>query len=192
MPTDSDKWSGNWRQALAEHSVQLAAIHDLVCRYHETYRHPSRDWLRVMEPHRLGEIPGYYPVGSWPYYSRPGVYIMLDESKGRALYVGQAEKLGYRLSDWFRGSDSQGMRKIARWEIKPAFICVIPVQEVHEAAGLERYLIPLLDPPGNTAGCPEQYENRFRNMTVGETFWEKGEMLTHAGSSGSAAPGMKL
>jgi hypothetical protein len=125
--------------------VRLARIYDLVCRYHHTYRHPSRDELCLSPPHRLGEIPGYYPVGSWPDYSRPGVYIMLDESKRKVLYVGQAEKLGYRLSVWFRGSDSQGMRKIDRWEFKPAYISVISVQEVHEAAGLEKYGIYILD-----------------------------------------------
>src|ERR1039457_4893425 len=95
MPAVIGTWRENWKHVLTRHSAQLTAIYDLICRYHDTYRHPSMEELILSVPHALGEIPGYRSVQSWPNYSDPGVYIMLDESKRKVLYVGQAEKLGY-------------------------------------------------------------------------------------------------
>jgi len=159
--------------------VQLTAIYDLICRYHDTYRHPSREELILSVPHALGENPGYRSVQSWPNYSEPGVYIMLNDAKTQVLYVGQAEKLGYRLSTWLRHGTHES-RRMRAWEIKPAHVAVVPVQEDHEAASLESFLIRRLHPKENTKGIPDQSENRFRSEQAGESsFWVDGRWYSH-------------
>jgi excinuclease UvrABC nuclease subunit len=103
---------------------------------------------------------------------------MLDGSVRRVIYVGQAEKLGYRLSNWFRDG-SRDARAMQQWKIKPEYVAVVPVQEAHEAASLESYLISRLATTSNIRGRPKEFETMFRSSEEGERhFWRDGVLHT--------------
>lgn len=56
--------------------------------------------------------------------------------------------------------------EIYDWDVKPAFIGVVPVIDKHEALAVESYLIYELDPPENKIGRPTEDEKFLRRLEL--------------------------
>ena len=146
-------------QELEDRAVSdVGRIKSVVREYHESYRHSDLPNLSVSELYcldkRLSEgVPDdhVWPA-RWPQAARPGVYFLLGAER-KLLYIGRADNLGTRLSNYFRyGEDRQCVPKDDWADRPPCFLLTVAVAEKFEASSLEEYLIDRLDPPTNVRG----------------------------------------
>jgi hypothetical protein len=133
------------------------SICDALARYHNEWRHPR------LSPLSVSGLYDFFPSESttfdvgyrwqaqetWPNANSPGVYFVFD-SDLRLIYIGQSNKLGRRLSQWFIGSirceSVQGI-----WKFRPRFVATVSVQRHFEALALEGHLIDFFLPTENTS-----------------------------------------
>jgi hypothetical protein len=141
---------------------QLFTLDDvsrILAEYHDTYRNPRLEPLKVSgfydlhdhEPTSVAVAFRWSNNDKWPNHDRPGVYLVWDDQMS-LRYVGRANPLSRRLSNYFRSSAGAGSPcKIVHpgWRSRPRFVATVPVQKSFEAGALEEYLINKLRPVEN-------------------------------------------
>lgn len=107
--------------------------------------------------------------------SGPGVYAMFDY-EDTVLYVGHSKNLEQRLTYWFRG---KGAPEIAAWDLPPAHLMTVTVENAGIASKLEKYLIGRLNPLYNDRLRQSEEQLRLERVGASEGVqWRDGKMYT--------------
>lgn len=90
---------------------------------------------------------------SWHNGSLPGVYMLLDCNK-KVIYIGEAVKIGGRLSSYFCYDDNSNckIKDDSKKDTKYVISFAVLEKEQYMRWSLEQYLIGELNPPLNTNG----------------------------------------
>lgn len=133
--------------------MTIENIRKIVDLYCQQVRHPK------LPSYQWGELYSLYPEENtygwpqeWPNNKRSGVYFVFDVNR-ELLYVGKADVIGRRLSDYFKG---RTICKVVHsgWLKQPHYILTIamPADTWFEHLSLEAYLIQELRPINNIQG----------------------------------------
>ena len=151
-----------------EVKVKINKVQEYLDKYHKLYRNTNLKLFSLSEIYDLFPLKNNKPremaskawPDYWPNADKRGVYLILDIDLS-VIYIGKASMnndLGSRLSDYFmyknRGKGPCKIIKEESWDIRPEFICTIPVDDdkSFEAPALEEYLIKVINPPENSNG----------------------------------------
>lgn len=126
-------------------------IKEKVDEYCKMMRHPE------LPEYEFSEIYSLYPKAEefgwpmcWPHNQKSGIYFILDKDK-KLIYIGESNRIGNRLSSYFRYDDDKKCFARHTWVRTPYFLFTLAVPDNYsfERLSLEAFLINNLNPENN-------------------------------------------
>lgn len=140
----------------------LSKVSAAIADFSSKYRAPGLPHIEISKPVDLfPDAPQKIELGahttwkdSWPFATRPGVYIIYSSSLD-LIYIGKTSMnrcIGKRLYEYFGDGPECIIKKEKLCKARVVVIAAVPKDMPFEAPALEEYLIKKLQPPQNDLG----------------------------------------